>query len=1215
MLKISMTPSDSREDWILRHAQERPVARRTDFLDGACGGDMALRQRVEARLGAAAEPGDSPGPTIAAPRKQALLSELPDEEGPGTIIDRYRLLEKIGEGGFGVVYAAEQNEPVKRRVALKIIKLGMDTRQVVARFESERQALALMDHPNIAKVLDAGATASGRPYFVMELVNGEPLTGYCDQHHFTTRQRLDLFLQICHAIQHAHQKGIIHRDIKPSNILVTGHDGAIVSKVIDFGIAKATEQRLTDKTVFTGMDRLIGTPAYMSPEQADPACRDIDTRSDIYSLGVLLYELLTSQAPFDPQLMVLDGLSSVRRTIRELEPVRPSTRLSYLKGGARTTTAQQHGTEIEHLLKLIRGDLDWIVMKCLEKDRTRRYDTANGLAMDIKRHLNHEPVLAGPPSAKYVLKKFIVRNKWPVILNATVAGLTLAGLVGTSLGLRRATLARIQSDQNARLAGQNAARARISADEAKKAETSARVAQTNALRQAYSASMLSASDALERAQIDAARHYLDNAPAELRGWEWRHLSSRLDQATRVHDHPRSDVSQVHVLPDGRSYYEVGNVPTPGIRRYDIETGQLLGAILTGRDCFRSWFNFPANQMVLQVRHTPKAPDSIETWDLAHGARLFTQAAPPDQAPFWLAPDGSRGAYQAAREIYVFDTRSGTAHGSATTVTGASANEEEPMCFEPDGRRLAVSKSMGEVALLDADSLDVLSTFKAHDNSIGAMTFSPDSRLLATGSQDILITDVTTNPPAPLARLSGHGALVTALCFSPDGSLLASCGRDRTLRLWETRTASPRGVFESDSANPNPCPGFLPQGQTLINCDLMGVRFWDVNLSSAWVLRGHQSHVYSVLLSPDGVTIFSGGWDGFVGQPGCLRFWDAATGDLIAATGGAEAYVRATALSRDGSRLAVQLAAVDVSFSRIDILNTATGATIASVKELSPAHIGIDSIAFDPRAENVVWIDNVKGIAHLADARTGVLGKSRRVFDGHPLCSHLAWSPDGSVIALNNAMEPTIELLDAQSLEPVRRWPHGYDAMITSVAFSPDGRRILTTSTARTVGVWDTATGRRVHDLVGHGNEVLCAAYSPDGSRIASGGRDNNVRIWDAETFDQVARLGGHEDYVYSLAWGADSQELISGSGDHTVRIWDTAPMKDRVRARRERQALWSQLEPKVRQRFVELGDADKVVEMVKSDQSLSQRAREVALQVVLRISLDRLKAAASEPRP
>src|SRR5947207_2100256 len=363
------------------------------------------------------------GPDPAA-EAQTISMALPLDEKPGTMIERYKLLEKIGEGGFGVVYVAEQREPVKRKVALKIIKLGMDTRQVVARFEAERQALALMDHPNIAKVLDAGATETGRPYFVMELVRGIKLTDYCDQNHLATRDRLDLFIKVCQAIQHAHQKGIIHRDIKPSNLLVTLHDGVPVPKVIDFGIAKATQGELTEKTLHTQLNQFIGTPAYMSPEQAEMSGLDIDTRSDIYSLGVLLYELLTGKTPFDQKKLLEAGLEGMRQIIRDQEPVRPSTRVSSLQGEERTTTAKRRGADAPKLIHLLRGDLDWIVMKCLEKDRTRRYETANGLAMDVERYLNTEPVNARPASALYRLQKTVLRNK---------AGFAAAALIVVSL--------------------------------------------------------------------------------------------------------------------------------------------------------------------------------------------------------------------------------------------------------------------------------------------------------------------------------------------------------------------------------------------------------------------------------------------------------------------------------------------------------------------------------------------------------------------------------------------------------------------------------------------------------------------------------------------------------------------------------------------------------------------------------------------------------------
>ena len=422
------------------------AAEREAYLRGACGKDRAMLDRLQALLGAHERAGkflEHPGravdqPVLAAGAPVVTASTAPLTEKAGDRIGRYKLLQKIGEGGCGVVYMAEQEEPVRRRVALKILKLGMDTGQVVARFEAERQALALMDHPNIAKVYDAGATENGRPYFVMELVRGIKITEYCDNKQVPTVQRLELFIQVCQAVQHAHQKGIIHRDLKPSNILVTVNDGSAVPKVIDFGIAKATTgERLTNKTVFTAFEQFMGTPAYMSPEQADISSVDIDTRSDVYSLGVLLYELLTAHTPFDAKELLQAGLDEMRRTIREKEPSRPSTRLSTLPGDALSTTAHRRGLEPLKLVSQLRGDLDWIVMKCLEKDRARRYETANGLAADIQRHLDNEPVVACPPGSFYRFQKMVRRNRTAFAAGATVVVALAIGLgMSTWLFLR-----------------------------------------------------------------------------------------------------------------------------------------------------------------------------------------------------------------------------------------------------------------------------------------------------------------------------------------------------------------------------------------------------------------------------------------------------------------------------------------------------------------------------------------------------------------------------------------------------------------------------------------------------------------------------------------------------------------------------------------------------------------------------------------------------------
>ena len=424
---------------IYEMALDKPAAARSGFLDRVCGEEGELRERVEALLAANEDLGDFLAePTGGVPATPEPEPDRADSgEEAGDTIDRYKLLQKIGEGGMGEVWMAEQYEPVRRKVALKIIKLGMDTRQVVVRFEAERQALAMMDHPSIAKVLDGGMTETGRPYFAMELVKGVPITEFCDDAKFDLRQRLDLFTEVCSAVQHAHQKGIIHRDIKPSNVLVTLHDGKPVPKVIDFGIAKATNQELTQKTLFTEYQQILGTPEYMAPEQASMSGLDVDTRADIYSLGALLYELLTGTKPFDLNTLLTQGYEELLRTIREEDPPKPSTRASATEDDTgRISMVRQMGEG--QLGKALRGDLDWIIVKSMEKDRTRRYDSANGLAADVRRFLANEPVTAMPPSAAYRTRKFVRRHRSAVVAGSIIVLLLIGGVVGTASALVRA---------------------------------------------------------------------------------------------------------------------------------------------------------------------------------------------------------------------------------------------------------------------------------------------------------------------------------------------------------------------------------------------------------------------------------------------------------------------------------------------------------------------------------------------------------------------------------------------------------------------------------------------------------------------------------------------------------------------------------------------------------------------------------------------------------
>jgi eukaryotic-like serine/threonine-protein kinase len=499
-------------------AIELPPAQREEFVHRACGLDAALLAEVRELLRAhGAAPGFLAMPTLGGRQAGQVL------EGPGSEIGKYRLVERVGEGGFGVVFIAEQREPVARRVALKVIKPGMDTAAVVARFEAERQALAVMDHPNIAKVLDAGATQSGRPYFVMELVAGRPITEFCDEHRLSIRERLELFTQVCRAVQHAHLKGVIHRDLNPRNILVSDQDGLPLARVIDFGIAKAVQRGLAEHSVFTEQGQIIGTPEYMSPEQAAGG-PDVDTRADVYSLGVLLYELLTGSTPFDARSLRSAALDELRRIIREDEPPRPSTRLSAPRQ-ALSSVAAQRGVDAARLGTIVRGELDWIVLKSLEKDRSRRYDSPGGLAADVERYLTGRPVSAAPPGAWYRVRKYAWRHR----VGVTAGGIIVAALVvGLGTALWQASVAAGQRDA-----------ARASAVEAQKAH----------------------------AQADQRRNEVEQI-AEFQASQLKGINVAL-MGSGLHD---------EVLADARASMERAQIPADQIRARQEQLAQLLGDV-------------------------------------------------------------------------------------------------------------------------------------------------------------------------------------------------------------------------------------------------------------------------------------------------------------------------------------------------------------------------------------------------------------------------------------------------------------------------------------------------------------------------------------------------------------------------------------------------------------------------------------------------------------
>ncbi|MBC8106296.1 MAG: tetratricopeptide repeat protein [Anaerolineae bacterium] len=553
---------------IFLQASELSPAERAEFLDHRCAGNDELRRAVESLLVADEGAGDFfAQPTTGAGTTEATQPATVPREPIGP----YKLLQVIGEGGFGTVYMADQSHPVRRRVALKIIKVGMDTRAVIARFEAERQALAMMDHPNIARVFDAGETANGRPYFVMELVKGIPITKFCDNANLSLERRLDLFGQVCHALQHAHTKGIIHRDIKPTNILVFLQDDRAVAKVIDFGIAKATQSRLTEKTLFTEFRQLVGTPEYMSPEQADGSL-DIDTRTDIYSLGVLLYELLTGTTPFDGKELRSKAYGEIQRMIRDVDPPRPSTRLSAMKDTLATVAARRQ-LEPRKLNTEVRGDLDWIVMKALEKDRSRRYETASALIADVARHLANEPVIAGPPNSAYRLRKFIRRHRNGVTLTATA---TLLVIVGTAVYIRG-----IRSEQHrTNLAN---AELKVQRDEAERQKRDAQAARqdTQAVNEFLAADVLGAADpAVAQGKEVSVKQALDNAAKSV--------------GEKLRDRPTIEASVRMAL--AQSYEALGHV--------DIA---LLHA-----------------QAALEIRRKLLGPDHFDTIDSESSVALYLQ---------------------------------------------------------------------------------------------------------------------------------------------------------------------------------------------------------------------------------------------------------------------------------------------------------------------------------------------------------------------------------------------------------------------------------------------------------------------------------------------------------------------------------------------------------------------------------------------------------------
>ena len=1054
-------------------------AARAAYLEQACAGDNALRQRVESLLRAIGELTEKTA-------EAATTLVAPIIERPGDRIGRYKLLEKLGEGGCGVVYVAEQEEPVRRRVALKVIKLGMDTRAVVARFEAERQALAMMDHPNIAKVLDAGATETGRPYFVMELVRGIRITDYCDQNNLRTSERLDLFIKVCHAIQHAHQKGIIHRDIKPSNILVTLHDGVPVPKVIDFGIAKATEGRLTEATVYTQLHAFIGTPAYISPEQAEMSGLDIDTRSDIYSLGVLLYELLAGCTPFKAEELIAAGLDGMRKTLREKEPARPSTRLATLQGDELTTTAKRRSTDGPKLVHQLKGDLDWIVMKCLEKDRTRRYDTANGLAMDLQRHLNNEPVVARPPSTAYRIQKAIHRHKLAFAAGAAVALALLAGVaVSTTQAIRatraeRAKEALLNSEQKARLA-------------ATRAQGEAEVERDRARRNLYAADINLAHQAWIESNLGKARRLLARTrPAagqeNLRGWEWRYLwrLTRGDDSIEVarfnggvyHLAFMDSDRTVAVGLSGLSSEERGNF------LFDLGATRLSNRRVFGRGQLSVSAWFPAKKW-LASSATESFAESEEVAVQVFNAATLEQVTRLPVSSFIKAiafsPDGARmAAYQSGGKSAVNLWRTADWSHSLIDNPEGGGIHGGGVGFLGAGNRIAIGWGSGKLSIHDTATGDKLREVAAHRDGITAMAISPDSRVIATGAgfTEKNIKLWSPDSDKPLGELTGHQAWISTLAFSPDGTLLASSSADQTIRLWDTKT-------------------------------------W----SEVATLRGHEDEVYALAFSADGRRLMTGGRDGSV------QLWQIPPAKRPPPRWELPEPCRTFAVSADGHRL--------VTLRDDYILwDLDTGEKLATLIELRDYKANCDFspdgrqlLTGGPKGKIRIWNFERNSLSEFDTGRKDDLAGVKTIGVTNFLIA-VWWGPADRV-----------QIWNFETRQLIREFEHS-GLQINEGNFSPRGDLVLGHDDG-SVTVWSAHSGWKPTHFPAHRRAVSGVSFTPDGDTLATGGNEGTVRLWDLADQREIIALKGHLKSVHAVDISSDGGRLATaGGGAESVKLWD-----------------------------------------------------------------------------
>lgn len=1136
----------------------------------------------------------------------------PLSEGPGARIGPYKLLQLIGEGGFGSVFMAEQVHPVVRRVAVKIIKLGMDTKQVIARFEAERQALAMMEHLNIARVLDAGSTETGRPYFVMELVRGVPITEYCDAASLSTDERLSLFLPVCQAVQHAHQKGIIHRDLKPSNVLVTMHDGVPVPKVIDFGIAKATNARLTEKTLFTEHRQLVGTLEYMSPEQAEMSGLDIDTRSDIYSLGVLLYEIMVGCTPFDGRTLRQKGYAEIQRIIREDDPPKPSTRLA-TTGAAQLEIARRRRAQPEALRRQLSGEIDWIVMKCLEKNRMLRYDSATALAEDLHRHRTNLPVRAGPHTSAYLLRKFVRRHQGRVLAASAVLAALVLGLAGTLAMWRLATIeatnARAAETEQRKLAVSESAARRLADAKTAEAEDSKRAAEVRrkeADYSAYIANLFAADASLSMNEPARVRARLDACLPSLRGWEWRWLDATADRSLAVLSHEGMVESAV-VSPLGDRIVSASTAGTAKV--WDTASGAVL-AVLHGHESGVQYAAFsPSGDRVA----TASTDRTARVWDAATGAQLavlcghtawvqssvfspfgdrIATASYDKTARVWDARTGQELAVMSGHEERVqsvafsplgdrivtaaFDRTARVWDARSGKQLAALIGHDGPVqsaAFDALGDRVVTASVDGTVRVWDADTGRVLVVCHGHGGQVGSVAFGPsgDRILAAVWDNTARVWDASTG--AELVVLRGHHDQVYSAAFSPAGDRVVTASKDDTARVWDATTGAELGVLRGHQDEVLSA-AFSPSGNRIVTASRdRTMRVWDANDSKTrGTLLRHRARVQSAAFSPSGDALVTASDDRTV------RIWDSITGSQLAVLRGHDDRVLSAAFSPSGDRLVT--ASADHSArvwdpdSRLQL-------------HVLRGHSGwVHSAAFNPSGDRIVTASHDK-TARVWNAGTG---REMAALNGHegPVRS-AAFNSLGDRI-VTASYDKTARVWDADTCQQnlVLR---GHGARVQSAAFSPAGDRIVTASDDTTVRVWDSRTGNELMVLRGHGQAVRSALFCPSGDRILSVGNDNTARVWDADSGAELAVLRGHESWVVSAAWSCSGDRLVTAAYDSTARVWDAMPYRERFPVIALSRIAETKIEALVREGLANGRPLDEMARRMVTDPSFSPEER------------------------